>query len=203
MTTVPAEGEIIVVKVGGSLFDLPDLGERLERFVSSAGGRAVLVPGGGGLAEELRRLDGIHRWPCTMTHRWAIETMSLSARLIAALRPNFTAADSLPAVGDAIQAGHVPVLDVAALPGLEQLPASWDVTSDSIAAWAAKQLGVSRLVLAKSIDPPGRDPSVLAAAAAGAIDRYFPIAAQGLDVRWINLRCGDETQFHSSPLSGD
>ena len=39
----------------------------------------------------------------------------------------------------------------AALP-LDALPASWQVTSDSIAAWAAGQVGAGRLVLVKEVD---------------------------------------------------
>jgi aspartokinase-like uncharacterized kinase len=34
----------------------------------------------------------------------------------------------------------------------DPLPHSWDVTSDSISAWVASQVGASRLVLVK---PPG------------------------------------------------
>ena len=39
----------------------------------------------------------------------------------------------------------------AALP-LDALPASWEVTSDSIAAWVAAQIGAERLVLVKGVD---------------------------------------------------
>jgi aspartokinase-like uncharacterized kinase len=41
------------------------------------------------------------------------------------------------------------------LPGalaLDRLPASWQVTSDSIAAWVAGQAGAGRLVLVKEVD---------------------------------------------------
>ena len=38
-----------------------------------------------------------------------------------------------------------------ALP-LDALPASWEVTSDSIAAWVADQVGAGRLVLVKEVD---------------------------------------------------
>jgi aspartokinase-like uncharacterized kinase len=34
----------------------------------------------------------------------------------------------------------------------EQLPASWGVTSDSIAAWVARAAGAGRLVLVKPVD---------------------------------------------------
>ena len=39
----------------------------------------------------------------------------------------------------------------AALP-LDALPASWGVTSDSIAAWVAGEVGAGRLVLVKGVD---------------------------------------------------
>ena len=39
----------------------------------------------------------------------------------------------------------------AGLP-LDALPASWQVTSDSIAAWVADQAGAGRLVLVKEVD---------------------------------------------------
>jgi hypothetical protein len=45
----------------------------------------------------------------------------------------------------------------------DPLPHAWDVTSDSIAAWVAGQLGARHLVLVK---PPG-------AAGAGVVDAYF------------------------------
>ena len=44
----------------------------------------------------------------------------------------------------------------AGLP-LDGLPASWDVTSDSIAAWVAPQAGAGRLVLVKAVDGLGVD----------------------------------------------
>jgi dihydroneopterin aldolase len=47
-------------------------------------------------------------------------------------------------------AGRVPVLAPSAwLRAADPLPHSWDVTSDSIAAWIAGRLGARRLVLVK------------------------------------------------------
>jgi aspartokinase-like uncharacterized kinase len=43
------------------------------------------------------------------------------------------------------------VLLPAGLP-LDELPRSWQVTSDSIAAWVAERVGAERLVLVKAID---------------------------------------------------
>ena len=50
-----------------------------------------------------------------------------------------------------VPAGRTAVLLPAAL-ALDALPASWQVTSDSIAAWVAVRAGAGRLVLVKEVD---------------------------------------------------
>jgi 5-(aminomethyl)-3-furanmethanol phosphate kinase len=79
------------------------------------------------------------------------------------------------------------VLLPAGLP-LEGLPASWEVTSDSIAAWIAREVGAGRLVLVKEVDglfadwPPRGEPlsrltvAELAALRPGGVDAYLPDA---------------------------
>jgi dihydroneopterin aldolase len=57
-------------------------------------------------------------------------------------------------VAPALAAGLLPVLAPTAwlrLADPPSLPHSWDVTSDSVAAWVAGQLGARRLVLAKAV----------------------------------------------------
>ncbi len=64
----------IVVKVGGSLFDLPDLGPRLVQFLARLPTREIiLVPGGGPIADLIRKFDQLHglgeeRWDVSITH---------------------------------------------------------------------------------------------------------------------------------------
>jgi aspartokinase-like uncharacterized kinase len=75
----------------------------------------------------------------------------------------------------------------ASLPAASRLPASWDVTSDSIAAWIARQLGGAALVLLKSAEAPSRVLATLAGA--GYVDAYFPIAAHGLSqIEFVDVR---------------
>jgi len=53
-------------------------------------------------------------------------------------------------IAAALSAGRVPVLaPYRWLRGADPLPHSWDVTSDSISAWVAGQVGAARLVLVK------------------------------------------------------
>jgi aspartokinase-like uncharacterized kinase len=72
--------------------------------------------------------------------------------------------------------GWLPVLTAERwLREVDPLPHSWDVTSDSIAAWVAGQVGVRRLVLIK---PPG--------ATGNLVDAYFERALPaGLDVHVV------------------
>ena len=80
----------------------------------------------------------------------------------------------------------------AALP-LDALPASWEVTSDSIAAWVAGEAGAGRLVLVKEVDglfaqwPARGDPiarmtaAELAALRPAGVDEHLPDAARSGD----------------------
>jgi aspartokinase-like uncharacterized kinase len=84
-----------------------------------------------------------------------------------------------------VAAGRTTVLLPAALP-LDGLPASWDVTSDSIAAWVADRAGAERLVLIKEVDglfadwPARGEPlarltvAELAALRPGGVDEFLP-----------------------------
>ena len=52
---------LTIVKVGGSLYDLPDLRARLQPWLSQAKSTdIILVPGGGATADVIRDFDRIH-----------------------------------------------------------------------------------------------------------------------------------------------
>ena len=93
--------------------------------------------------------------------------------------------------------GHAAVLMPARLP-LDELPASWQVTSDSIAAWVAAQLRADRLVLVKEVEglfaewPARGEPlaqltvAELAALRPGGVDEHLPTVLEqaGFDT-WV------------------
>jgi aspartokinase-like uncharacterized kinase len=94
-------------------------------------------------------------------------------------------------------AGRATVLLPAALP-VDPLPASWEVTSDSIAAWFAERAGAGRLVLMKEVDglyadwPPSGEPlarltvAQLAALRPGGVDEYLPTVLERASfVTWV------------------
>jgi aspartokinase-like uncharacterized kinase len=178
-----------VIKVGGSLFDLPDLGMRVQHWLDhTRSGINILIAGGGWFAEEVRQQstgdDHRDHWVC-------IEALNAMSRQLAKLlltaqlieEPQAEHAHSGPLVMMPLEwlRRHEPNY-----PGT-RLIESWDVTSDAIAARLAICIGASELVLLKSADPPSRKLQELSDA--GYVDRFLPKLADELPPwRCVNLR---------------
>ncbi len=154
-----AGSETVVVKVGGSLYDLPDLGRRLRALFEGLGTRRLLlVPGGGAAADVIRALDRTHQLGQESAHWLALRALSLNAWFLARL-VNGIVVGHPTATRAAWEAGQLTVLDgfsfaLADEAEPEHLPHSWDVTSDSIALRAALVLDADQLVLCKSAPCP-------------------------------------------------
>jgi 5-(aminomethyl)-3-furanmethanol phosphate kinase len=138
---------LTVVKVGGGLGDdaLPGLCAALGEL-----GRRhplLVVPGGASFADAVRDADRRFGLQAETAHRMAILGMEQFGWLLSDLIPGAERCTDLTHAG----AGRTRVLLPAGLP-LDELPASWDVTSDSIAAWVADRVGAGRLVLVKAVD---------------------------------------------------
>jgi 5-(aminomethyl)-3-furanmethanol phosphate kinase len=179
---------IVVAKVGGSLFDLPDLRERLRSWASSQREPILFVPGGGDSADVIRRMDRLHGLGEEASHWLALRVLTVNAHLLATLLGCQVIRDWCDA-----ECERWSVLDPYAFcieddgePG--SLPHNWQVTSDSIAARVAEVVR-GRLVLLKSVDLPTAL-TVPAASKGGFVDESFAavVARAGLHVDWINLR---------------
>jgi aspartokinase-like uncharacterized kinase len=200
-----AANGLVVVKVGGSLYDLPDLGPRLWRWLRAlAAPRVLLVPGGGPTAEVIRDLDRRHALGEETAHELALRALTLNAWFLASLLKSAARADDPEArfpVCDPLTSplgGRFALLDAHAFGVTDEarhpgaLPACWDATSDSLAARAAVVLGAGRLVLLKSVDVP--EPYDWGEAARrGTVDPIFASMLAGslrLRVEVVNLRAG-------------
>jgi aspartokinase-like uncharacterized kinase len=148
---------LVVVKVGGSLFDLPDLGPRLRRWLDADArvrppSAVLLVPGGGPTADVVRDLDRRHGLGDEAAHWLALRAMTLNAHFLAELLPPTVV------VGEMVEPGpRVRILDALAFvrdderrQGRIVLPHTWDAGSDAVAARVAVATGARRLVLLKS-----------------------------------------------------
>jgi 5-(aminomethyl)-3-furanmethanol phosphate kinase len=148
----------------------------------------VVVPGGGGFADEVRRADRRIRLGDSAAHWMAILAMDQYGYLLTHL------ARGAALVRDRreLSPGRLNVLAPSAwLLREDPLPHSWDVTSDSIAAWIARALRARRLMLVKHADgfigpslSPGARRRALAALA-GVVDPYFARALHPAIVCWI------------------
>jgi len=181
-----------VIKLGGSLFDWPLLGERLPAWLAQQSpGTGVLVTGGGGMADALRGFDRTHHFSPEFIHRMAVRTMSISAQLARELLPTAKMVSSLSEV-HALEEDALCIFCVEDFMAQDRLrrdalPEDWSVTSDSISARLASALEADELVLLKSaLPPPAVDLGDLAAH--GYVDAFFTTAAAGLRVRCVNLR---------------
>src|SRR2546430_1392521 len=80
--------DVRIVKVGGSLYELPDLGMRLVGWLRRyEGGRVVLVPGGGPAADVVRTYDRSQRLGDEASHWLALRMLQVNAHFLARLLP--------------------------------------------------------------------------------------------------------------------
>ena len=155
----------VVVKVGGGLVAHPaHFAAALQAVAdASATRRLLVIPGGGPFADAVRYADRHLKFDATTVHWVAILAMDQYAHLLVSRLPGAELVADPAGIVTVLGRRRLPVLAPSRwLRELDPLPHSWDVTSDSIAAWAAGMVGASRLVLVK---PPG--------APANAVDPYF------------------------------
>jgi aspartokinase-like uncharacterized kinase len=179
-----------VVKVGGSLLDLDDLADRLRCWLSGEPEASnVLVVGGG------RRVDLIRAArsePTEVEAHWlAIDAMLANSRDLLSKLPEARWFERVQEICVCSVGILNPVAfmqyDDARHP-LGPLPASWSVTSDSIAARVADTLNAHELVLLKSASPTASAP-LDHLVITGYVDQFFPHASHTLArVRYVNLR---------------
>jgi aspartokinase-like uncharacterized kinase len=145
-------GVDIVVKLGGGMLACSEhLSPVLATVAAAARHQHLLVvPGGGPFADAVRDVDRRIALTDDAVHWMAVLAMNQYAHLIAARLAAAALAENLDEIATALADGRVPVLvPYRWLRAADPLPHSWDVTSDSIAAWVAGASGARRLVLVK------------------------------------------------------
>ncbi|MFD1332180.1 aspartate kinase [Methylopila musalis] len=165
---------LAVVKLGGSLFGAPRLGALLD--VAARHG-ALVVPGGGPFADAVRALQPTLGFDDRAAHEMAILAMAQGAALIQRLRPDFDRVASMDEIERARAAGRAALWWPVPLALEADVPASWDVTSDSLALWLARAVGAARVVFVKSALAPVSS-SIADWARDGLVDAHLPRLAQ-------------------------
>lgn len=148
-----------VVKVGGGLLRLPGALEAVSGAIAlAARSHALLViPGGGVFADAVRHVDREARrtgapLSSDAAHWMAILGMEQYAQLLGERIRGAEVVDGPEAMQRTLDAARVPVLaPYRWMRATDPLPHSWDVTSDSIAAWVAGAVGARVVVLVKPV----------------------------------------------------
>jgi aspartokinase-like uncharacterized kinase len=176
---------ITIVKLGGSLTHMPQCPAWLEAL-AEWGGPLILVPGGGPFADCVRGAQAAMRFDDAAAHRMALLAMEQFGIALAAHAKAFTLAASRDELDGILRAGRIPVwLPSKMVLAAPEVPETWDVTSDSLAAWLARISGASRLLLIKSRDQTA-PASAHALAADKVVDPMFPLfAAQSHAEVWL------------------
>jgi len=173
-----------VVKVGGSLFsEVP----RLVQEITGAGRPVLVVPGGGQYADLIRMLQ----LPEEQSHWMAIAAMEQFGWYIAV-----HGMETVDEIGT--PEGVRVLLPYRVMRIEDPLPHTWDVTSDSIAAWVAQRLGLPLLLL-KAVEGLTRDGILQARVAepypCREVDPYFLpyVLSQRIPVMVANGRVAGRT----------
>jgi aspartokinase-like uncharacterized kinase len=209
-----------VIKVGGSLAENPERLRAICRKLSELAKRYVfiVVPGGGRFADAVRELDQRFNLSSVVSHRMSILGMDQFGLLLCQIIPNSCATYLL---NDAKQLSEVRVVPVFLPSRLmfkeDPLENSWDVTSDSIAAYAAKKVRAKKVILSTDVDgvftsDPKTRPNaklieqlsaeeLLGLRQQTSVDRYLPkmLLEAGIDCYVVNGRFPDRV---ASVLAG-
>jgi 5-(aminomethyl)-3-furanmethanol phosphate kinase len=181
----PSPARLAVVKLGGAQANGPHLKDWLAAIAAEAGS-IVVVPGGGPFADAVRAAQASMGFDDGAAHVMALMAMAQFGRALQSLNPHLTLTPSRSAIRRTLKEGKVPVWSPEPMVRAAALPESWELTSDSLAAWLAGVLGADGLVLVKHgrFEAPAFDVQDLAAQ--GVVDPLFPRYLRQSGVRaWL------------------
>jgi aspartokinase-like uncharacterized kinase len=144
-----------VIKLGGSLAGDPktlkSLCIKLSELAKTH--KILVIPGGGEFADVIRKFDKEYHLSSSAAHKMAILAMDQYGLLLADITPNSRIVRMLDEAKELSKQGFIPIM----LPSelifhVDPLEHSWEVTSDSIAAYVASILPAKRLVLITDVD---------------------------------------------------
>ncbi|MGR8999153.1 MAG: amino acid kinase family protein [Gammaproteobacteria bacterium] len=143
---------MIVIKLGGSLTGSDALLKCLESIEQNyQPGEVVIVPGGGAFADQVRLAQYHWKFDDKTAHSMAILAMQQMAMLFKGLKSHFEIARSVTDIHKQLHQQKIVIWspDIIDLDNAG-IQATWDITSDSLAAWLAGILSARKLILVKS-----------------------------------------------------
>jgi len=186
---------MIVLKLGGSLLSKSILQEWLTLAAEQGKGQVVIVPGGGVFADQVREMQQQWHYNDVIAHQMAVLAMHQMALLFQGLATELVLIDKIEKILPALQTHKV----VVWLPLMTELnalniPATWDVSSDTLAAYLGQQLAATQLVLVKSAEIVASD-NMLQWTEKGLVDKAFSATVSRLDIAVECLQSNQLPQF--------
>ncbi|HYD34233.1 MAG TPA: uridylate kinase [Methylophilaceae bacterium] len=147
-----------IIKLGGSLLGSAELTFWLERIARHGDGKVVIVPGGGIFADAVREAQKKTGMDDRVAHQLAVMAMDQYGVLLAGLHNALVIARSELEIAErSWQHRAIVWLPSQMVCAEESIPASWEITSDSLAAWLANKLNAEHLLLVKSLEQTSRE----------------------------------------------
>lgn len=178
---------LAIIKIGGSLCGDPRLKLWLNALCSTST-PIIVVPGGGPFADVVRDTQKRMGFSDAAAHELALLAMAQYGRALCDLDARLTVCELDDDFEEAWLRRATPVWSPFSLASRrEDIAQSWDMTSDSLAAWLAGELGARRVVLVKSAPPTQPEVAASELAERGVVDPLFPryLAKSGVEAVWL------------------
>lgn len=173
-----------VVKIGGSLLERDDLPRALTNWLAvQSVAETLMVVGGGGLVDAIRRLDRGHAGDDVETHWLCVELLDVTFRIASTWFDQWHRIGSAEELTGAIDRGFSSDAPTLVAVGSfyrqgddARIPTDWRTTADTIAAVLATLVDADELVLLKSCDVSAVA-TIDEMVTAGIIDEALPMIA--------------------------
>lgn len=157
-------------------------------LLANRNSKVIVVAGGGKFADAVRHSQKRLGFDDACAHKMALLAMEQYAHSLAALTPELHLADNIKSIHRTLANNKIVLwLPYKMLMSNDDIPASWDVTSDSLAAWLAIQMQIRSLLLVKSIPLPANYLNLGDLADRGLVDPFLLslIEDAALEISWL------------------
>ncbi len=183
-----------VVKIGGSLYRSKDLPKWLNAIGNHTTHNIVIVPGGGPFADLVRKVDKEFNLEQARVHDMAVLAMQQYAHMMASICPKLQLVASLEEIHNNWEQGKALIWEPYQMVRQDcELEKSWQITSDSLAAWLAKYLSANYLLFVKSTEITLLNKSISELIAQGCLD-------SNINELFTNINCSVEV-LHKSKIN--
>ncbi|MGC4025998.1 MAG: dihydroneopterin aldolase [Mesorhizobium sp.] len=174
-----------VVKLGGSAATAASLPLWLTAIEASKL-PLVLVPGGGPFADAVREAQPALGFSDSAAHVMAMLAMEQFGQVLIDRTDRLDPARTVQEIRTALHKHRIPVwLPTQMALSDPAIPASWDITSDSLAAWLCQTINATALTLIKQTDDFAAHDTPETLSARGIVDAAFPYFAKKVPALYV------------------